>query len=217
MLSPTQAAMTFFAARLTASGQPPFLPTSTGTTFDDTEAISGVTHYYWIAGRNEHGVATISDGETGTGGSFVFASQPDMLIGKRITSLRGNDIYNASGSGQKQTIRRKGRPIRFAAQLQNDTTEPDSFSLRGRRGNRKWKVKHYLLHGGRSNISAAVGAGTQQISDLSEMESRRLEIFTKAKGKTRKKRSTMRSWLQATSNHDGETDRVIGVSKNQPK
>lgn len=188
-----------------------------GTAYEDSAADSGVSYFYWIAGRNAQGVAVISGVEPGTSGSFLFAARPDLLIGKRLSSLRGNNVYNNSGAGQKVTIRKKGRKIRFALLLENDAADADSFFLQGRPGNRKWKVKHYLLHGGRFNISAGVKNGTQRVDNLAEAESRRLEIEARPKRKIRRRNASLRTWLRVTSDHDGSVDRVTGVAKNRKK
>lgn len=184
--------------------------------FDDLTAEVDTSYFYWVRAENAHTQSEVSDSNSGSVGTPSFTARPDLMIGTKITTLRGNNIYNSSGAGQKLTVMSKGRPTRLFSRLQNDAESIDSFFLRGRSGNRKWIARHFLVTGGRANISSLVRTGSYQTGAVADGDNRLYEIFAKPRGSARKKRATVRTWLNATSLQDGSIDRVTGLVKNRP-
>lgn len=126
-------------------------------------------------------------------GAEIF--QPDSRIGKRssITSHRGNNIYNTSGS--RQTLSRKlvkKRTLRSYVSFQNDSIIADSLIIGMNRPSRKTKTKVFYLANGRRNVTAALRANNLFISDLPPQETGRAQIRVKAKSTRKKTRATLR-------------------------
>lgn len=90
-------------------------------------------------------------------GAVESAWRPDQRIGKkrRLASHRGNDIYNRNGSGQKRTLRIRGRKGKAYLSSQSDG-DADDFRMRARGANRKVGLRVFRLTGGRSNVTGAV-------------------------------------------------------------
>lgn len=114
----------------------------------------------------------------GGGSSFEHIKQlflvqivrPDLWLGRKQGRMKGNNVYNLSGSGQtyKGSFRARAR---FFMRAENDGTATDTFTLKGKRSNRKAVYKYYTLTGGRSNITARVSRGGYSTPDLIPGES----------------------------------------------
>jgi hypothetical protein len=84
--------------------------------------------------------------------------QPDVLIGPSGNRLTGDGVYSPGGGGQAVSIREKSKRLsgKFFADVENDGNAEGVFSIRGKGGSRKDKVKY--SHSG-SNVTAAVKRG----------------------------------------------------------
>lgn len=141
---------------------------------------------------------------------------PDLTIGKKLTSQRGENVRNLSGAGQKKLVKTKGKKVKFILRAGNDGNVPDEYRISGLRGGAKSIHRYFSLSGGRANLSAAVVSGRHLTGPLTPGGIRTYELRMKPKGKYRDQRMTVKAWFQAVSTSDGEGDRVVGEMKNRP-
>ncbi|MEM9015822.1 MAG: NHL repeat-containing protein, partial [Verrucomicrobiota bacterium] len=142
--------------------------------------------------------------------------RPDFSIGKSLSSLKGNNVYDPSGNAQKHTQPSKKKEAKFAALVQNDGEAADTYLVASAKTNKKIKVTVFLTSAGRVNVTAATKVGGHNTGAIQTGGSQTYEIKGKPRGKFRDKRRNHPVWIQATSLVDGETDRVNGVVKHRP-
>jgi sugar lactone lactonase YvrE len=142
--------------------------------------------------------------------------QPDTRIGEKASAPKGNNKYNLSGSGQKETVKTEGKEVKLSVKVENDGNIPDSYLIRSKGTTSKFRIKVFMKTGGKKNITAAVKTGTYLSSEVTAGGALNLEHKVKAKGKFRKKRATISAWIEASSDVDGEKDRAVGKIKNRP-
>ncbi|MDF1860521.1 MAG: NHL repeat-containing protein [Verrucomicrobiales bacterium] len=142
--------------------------------------------------------------------------QPDTRIGEKASAPKGNNKYNSSGSGQKESVKTEGKEVKLTVKVENEGNISDSYWIKSKGTTSKFRIKVFMKTGGKKNITAAAKKGTYLSSEVASGGSLKLEHKIKAKGKFRKKRSTINAWIEASSNVDGEKDRVVGKIKNRP-
>lgn len=127
-----------------------------------------------IAIQADKKIVVVGESYDGSQSDFFLARllfhdhQPDNIVGGR-----GNNIHNLSGAGQtRTTLSRKGKTIRTALVIQNDGTEEDSFTLRGKSGSRHFSVNYTS---GR-NVTAQVVAGRFSTSALEPQRTRAVRV-----------------------------------------
>jgi len=127
----------------------------------------------------------------------------DAMIGSRrsLRKAKGDNRYNRSAAGQtSRLVSHRGRRERAFLRLQNDGNTEGTFGLRGRKGNRKFRIKYRA--GG--NVTGAVRRGAYRTL-LGEGE-RELVKITVRPVKNRVRRVSRRRgrrqvrWLRANYN-----------------
>jgi M6 family metalloprotease-like protein len=97
-----------------------------------------------------------------------FASyQPDALVGLGSGTSLGDDVYNATGTGQtKGTRAAAGKTKTFTITVQNDATAADSFVIDGPGTSKGFTVVYLKGSSGTKSITSAVTAGTYTVSGI---------------------------------------------------
>lgn len=148
----------------------------------------------------------------GGGRDFALASlktaQGDVRVGLPGDIPIGDDIVNLTGAGQTQrvVIRRGGGVKNVILEVQNDTAANDSFTVRGTRGNGRFKIKY--LTGGK-NVTAAVLRGTLDTGELTPGSI--FALKAKIKASTKKSRKKRKFSLSATSDADANSGDVAMI------
>lgn len=84
----------------------------------------------------------------------------DGSIGAKEAGLKGNQVYNLTGGGQKVTVFSEDRKkVAVFARGGNDGEYADDFRILGTENNRDFKVKYYATSSGERNITADVKVG----------------------------------------------------------
>lgn len=143
--------------------------------YTDTNINFGDTLFYRVRAVNTDGTSDYSiDGSDSVPAPDP---RPDLTIGKGLGGQRGNDVYNATGAGQRLVARyskrAKGRLVGFA---QNDSLAPDTILLSGSRAKRPFRVKYFLYQPFRTNVTAGVISGGTPSGVLAPGESRRFDM-----------------------------------------
>lgn len=132
--------------------------------------------------------------------------RPDGLIRKPTTSYVGNNVYNATGSGQTVAVRKKrGKRATFLVKVQNDGTVTDSFRLLGTGKRKGFAVTYLAGTSGSTDITASVRAGTYTLANLLPGQERVVRLVVKVKATA--KRGIRRSWF-VTARSVGDTTRA---------
>ncbi len=131
--------------------------------------------------------------------------QPDAKVGKSLASLKGNDIYNPSASGQKLVLRStNNKTLRSSFSIENDGTEADIVRVAATRGNRFFKVNYYQSEVG--NVTGAILAGTINL-DLAVGESQSFRKVIKPRLKRTERRKKKRKF-NVTAISQSDTDKL---------
>lgn len=141
---------------------------------------------------------------------------PDLTIGEKLSSQRGENLRNLSGAGQKKSVTTDKKEVKFLMRVGNDGNVPDEYRVSGLRGGSKSTHRYFSLSGGKVNLTAAVVSGAHLTGTLAPGGIRTYELRMKPKGKNRDQRITVKAWFQGISTTDGEGDRVLGEMKNRP-
>lgn len=181
-------------------------------TFDDESANPGTTYHYAVKPvMPAEQPAAMSNWETGRV-SVNTTFQPDGQIGRKALSMRGDAIYNTNGSGQTAAQRssRKRPAFRFHLMMENDGANADQLAIRGTRGSRKLRAKHFQMMptGARRAVTAAIYSGT--LAEAVEPgEAIRLTLKTKRKGRSSRRTKRASFLVTATSSEaPGRSDSV---------
>lgn len=178
---------------------------------------------YCVATTGRHVYAGAPE-ENGTGVNqgaayafFVPAYQPDVIVGASPFTGVGDNIYNASGSGQSFALTSTSlRPVNAWWTVQNDGDAVDTMRLTGGAGTRDFSITYTRRSLGRIiNVTAAVIAGTHLEINVSPSETGRLlsaevrpgpTLRKKVKKKKKKKWTILRSSYATLLRCDSETD-----------
>lgn len=92
----------------------------------------------------------------------------DNLIGRKraLTKMKGNNVYNASGAGQKIVARAKGPKGKFFFSVQNDGNVSASSTIRRKGKVKGVKAKFFRLSGGRQNVTAKILTSGYKASNM---------------------------------------------------
>lgn len=136
--------------------------------------------------------------------------QPDLRIGKKrsLSSHKGNNRYNTSGSGQKQTLKLKGRKKgRIYLSGQNDGNITTGLKLRLPKvpKSKRFRYKFFRLTGGKRNIKAAVKRSGFVSAEVSNGAAITYQFECKRKG-NRKSRYNGKPTLTSTGDTGGKRD-----------
>jgi len=141
---------------------------------DSGFGLNGVVKTSFGGGTHSgNALAVQSDGRIigiGSLGSAQFGlalykvAQGDLRVGRSAGVPVGDHRYNLSGVGQTQSRRiRSGRSIAHFYAVQNESSRPDRFLLKGSRGNHQISVIYRI---GRGNQTAAINAGIYRTASL---------------------------------------------------
>lgn len=182
-----------------------------GSSYVDSTVEEGLTYYYWVASVDESNerIVEIADVTTGSSGELT----PDLLIGKTSSNLKGDSIYNDTGSGQAlSNLTRHYRPFEITLRAENDGSTDDSFVYSGPSGNRFFKYRYTRNSPSPANLTASVKTGKAADNSVSPGGAELLTIQVKPiRSKQRNKNRTYRhtAYLRLSSAYDGsETDCV---------
>jgi len=160
----------------------------------------------FVADRGHHRVLVFEEGQ------FL----PDLTIGTKGKSQRGSFLMNASGAGQLQSIKVKGREAIYSTSLINRGTVSDQFIVRSQKPTSKFDVTVFRVSGGRANVSASTKAGVHRTAAAVRGGSISYEMRVKAAKSSVKKRGNYKAYLEGRSAADGTPDRVLSLTKNRP-
>lgn len=106
----------------------------------------------------------------GLSGSNGADFQPDLSIGDSPTALKGDNKYK--NSGQKNTLRLSDRQSQndFFVGVENDGDNPDQVKLRGRKGNKHFRIDYFDQSNGGANVTAAIVKGRYVTAELAPAE-----------------------------------------------
>ncbi|MAS93985.1 MAG: hypothetical protein CMO55_12390 [Verrucomicrobiales bacterium] len=131
----------------------------------------------------------------------LLVSKVDGLIGKNSNRLKGNNIYNTNGAGQKHRAATDRRKSVFVFSVENDGFENGDLTTRTRRRVRGMKVLYRQI--GVGNVTAQLTRGLVQ-PDIAPGSRALFKAIIKRKTKDRIRQNL---FFQATSERD--TDRVV--------
>ncbi|MBL9157207.1 MAG: NHL repeat-containing protein [Verrucomicrobiales bacterium] len=179
------------------------------TSLDSSFGVgTGIDGRVWVADSGNHRVVAFD----------ADRHFPDLRIGKNASATRGNNLYNASGSGQIQTETSvNGKKIRTFVRLENDGNVAETCAVKALGRHARFDLSVFLTTGGRRNVTGAVKSGVHQTDSIAPGSFRLYHHEIRAKGKEKSSRATVRAWIQASSTVDGQIDRVISLVKNRPK
>lgn len=156
-----------------------------------------------------------------TGGHRVSRFTPDAdsyrsdgSVGTKATNLKGNQLYNLTGAGQKVTVfsEKRKKAVMFAG-ADNDGEYADDLRVLGSPGDKDFKVKYFSMKNGKRNISGDVKTrGFIERAILVDQD-REYLIEVKPKASTKNKVKLWRMSLDFVSLRGGGTDRVKGTVK----
>jgi sugar lactone lactonase YvrE len=133
----------------------------------------------------------------------------DALVGLKAASLKGNNRYNLSGSGQLvKATSKKRKKLRFYASVQNDGLYSDDFTLTGTRGKKDFKVSYFSTTGGKSPVTGSVVGAGLRVDGVTAGSSRSYLVEVKPKSSTKGKKKSQLLRLTATSLYSGSADQV---------
>lgn len=160
----------------------------------------------FVADRGHHRILVFEEG--------LFL--PDLTIGPKGKSQRGSFLMNASGAGQQQSIKVKGREAIYSTSIINRGTVSDQFIVRSQKPPSKFDVTVFRVSGGRANVSASTKAGVHRTAAAARGGSISYEMRVKAAKSSVKKRGNYKAYLEGRSSADGTPDRVVSFTKNRP-
>lgn len=156
-----------------------------------------------------------------TGGHRVSRFTPDAdsyrsdgSVGTKATNLKGNQVYNLTGAGQKVVVfsEKRKKAVIFAGS-DNDGEFADDFRVLGSPGDKDFKVKYFSVKNQKRNISADVKTGGFIERAVLIGEDREYLIEVKPKASTKNKVKLWRMSLDLVSLRGGGGDRVKGTVK----
>lgn len=104
--------------------------------------------------------------------------QPDALLLLSANAAIGNNIYNTDGTDQTQiaTVTR-GATKTFLVLITNDGQTSDTYTVSGNASTPGFAVRYFV---GRTNVTAAVTAGTYSFPDIASGDLRLLRVVVTA-------------------------------------
>lgn len=109
--------------------------------------------------------------------------QPDLLIGRNGGNLEGDDLYKLAKQKYATKLADGNRTSTFLLEIQNDGPDPDEIGLRGKKGNKHYRIDYFDEDG--KNVTGAVTRGKYVTPTLNNGESVRVsgEVESKGHGK----------------------------------
>jgi hypothetical protein len=138
----------------------------------------------------------------------------DAMIGANKNGLKGNQIYNLTGGGQKVTVFSENRKkVRVFAGAGNDGEYADDFRLIGPGSNRYFTLKYFATTPGKRNITGEAKGGGYFDRVVLTGQARSYLVEVKPKGSTREKVKKFQMSLGVFSLRGSSEDRVKGTVK----
>lgn len=105
----------------------------------------------------------------------------DIQVGKKASanSMKGNDIYNTSGSKQNLRVATRKPKAKFFFAVENDGNTHDCHRIRRKGGIKGVKARFFRLTGGKANITGAIRTSGYLTEDI--LPERRLRFFAKTR------------------------------------
>jgi N-acetylneuraminic acid mutarotase len=129
-----------------------------------------------------------------TGGPPPPSGRPDCRVRLSTESkLTGNNVYNATGSGQTRATTTTATTTTFVLSLQNDATFSDALSLQGPGTAAPFTVHYLVGTSGSTDITAAVVAGTYKTAMVPAGGLKAIRLQVTVAGGTAS--GTSRTWL----------------------
>jgi hypothetical protein len=130
--------------------------TETSPHYNPGQLEMGRTYYYQIFDSQNNDV---TPGGRGPQTFRTALFRPDIRIGKkgRVSTHRGNNIYNTNGKGQTLKISLTGkRKSKIYFSVENDGDSMDHHTVRGSKARKKLKsLRYFRLTMGRVNVTAS--------------------------------------------------------------
>lgn len=141
--------------------------------------------------------------------------QPDNWIGTRRWRQHGDDVYNASGSRQRVTVKIDSRRSeRFYFTVQNDGREHDHFTVTAVRRVRDYRLSYYDLNGQVTNVTSSVTTSGYRVESLSPRETRAYRVRVKPLHRSARRGTLRGVYIRSVSNDpDHRKDCVKGELK----
>ncbi|MCB1202828.1 MAG: fibronectin type III domain-containing protein [Verrucomicrobiae bacterium] len=199
--------------RQTNSGSFVWVGVTDALRWEDRYTSSGDEVSYFVRARNGH-TSSASPASSG----FLVPDppfyQPDVIVGRSLSTGMGDGLYEAVPFSQTLAIKTsRARRVSAYFTVENDGSGEDVLELSGSPGNAFFQAVFRDLEGG--NITASVTAGNQETGALApgEKESLRLEVIpskrrlaklskVRGKAKIRWLRKSYQNLFRAISNTD---------------
>lgn len=150
-------------------------------------------------------------------GTVELTYQPDNRIGKKSNPAthKINNVYTASGAGQQQAVKLKGKRFsKFWNSVENDGDD-DNYTLRAAKVKRGYKTKSFALTGGRVNVTAQLRGAGYPMTGTTRGDLFLFEHRVKAKGTGRLPKLNWK--LTASSNTTGVSPDVVKAKVKPPR
>lgn len=131
----------------------------------------------------------------------------DIKIGntQSLTSMRGNNVYNAVGAGQTIRVTPSGKSReRYFFSAENDGNSIDNFSIKEIGAGRILDTKYFNLSGGRTNVTAAIRSGLVAAPGVAPGASKLFMANVRYRSPDNTRKRKVR--LVSTSDYGGSTD-----------
>lgn len=158
------------------------------TSYGDLTAASGVNYTYWVASldANDNPILEEIEGTNGLAANTI----PDGMIGKTITSVKGNDIYNMTGAGQQHRVStRRHRTAKASIVTQNDGSIDDVLTYLSSGNSRNFDVTFTRISPEPTNLTASMKTGIASSTDLAPGATEQIAVKVSLK-RSRKKNSS---------------------------
>lgn len=138
----------------------------------------------------------------------------DGLVGLKKSSLKGNNRYNSSGSGQSVTAKSANlKKLKYYLRQENDGEYGDDLRLTGTKKNRNFKIDYFRKTGGRAKITAQVTGAGYLDSALGSGAGTDFEIEVKPKRAVADRAKKRKIKVTSSSLLGGLTDRIKATAK----
>lgn len=158
------------------------------TSFSDATAAAGTNYTYWVASIDSDGNPIFDEAQGATG--LAGDTAPDSMIGKTGTSVKGNDIYNTTGTGQRQKVStRRYRTAKASIVTQNDGSIDDVLTYLSSGNSRNFDVTFTRVSPEPTNLTASMKTGIASSTDLAPGATEQIAVKVSLK-RSRKKNSS---------------------------
>lgn len=179
--------------------------------FMDESGTPGDSYYYFVRADSALYSSGFSTGMEGYG-TIGPPFRPDAKIGKRVTSVKGDNIYVFGNAQIQKLVSKRLKKLQFALVAQNDGENEDTFLVSISKGNQLFRSIVRDSTGRNVTGAASSGLFTQVLADAAQTPfSLQVIPSKKLRGKRRKRnftfsiRSTEDSRLTDTARATAQT------------